>query len=284
MEAIITITTDFGICDAYLAAMKGVILSINPKANIVDLCHAISPQNIAMAAFMLGTTYRYFPQGTIHVVVVDPGVGSKRRAIILSTAQAFFVAPDNSVLSYIVGEACPQKSTSVSQAKEELFLVAEKRLGWGLQAISLTNPKFWHHPVSPTFHGRDIFAPVAAHLSRGVPLEQFGEAISSVLVFPIPHPQIGAHEELIGHIIYIDHFGNLITDAQEEDLPSTEVWFEIAGRRIEGVSPCYAEGGELLALIDSSGHVEIAAKNSSAAELLGVDIGDEVQITPAKTS
>jgi len=255
MGTLITLTTDFGAQDAYVATMKGVILDINPKAIIVDICHSIEQQNIAQAAFIISNAYDYFPRGTIHMVIVDPGVGSQRRAIILKTQNALFVAPDNGVLSYIIS-ASPEEP----------------------QAVDLTNPKFWRHPVSSTFHGRDIFAPVAAHLSLGIPLEEFGQAITSLSTFPMPHPQTLAKGELLGHILHIDRFGNLITDVIKEDLPQGKLSVEIAGRQIKGLSISYAEGDELLALLDSNGHLEIALKNGSAASLLGARIGDEVRI------
>jgi hypothetical protein len=277
MEAIITLTSDFGACGTYAAAMKGVILSINPKATIIDICHTISPQNIIQAAFIVGTTYHYFPPDSIHLVVIDPGVGSKRRGIILKTTTAFFVAPDNGVLSYVIRETSPQRAAS--GLKGDPCSVEEKELGPGLQAISLTEPRFWRHPISSTFHGRDIFAPVAAHLSLGVPLEEFGKIVPSLLAFPLPQPQLDANGGLIGHIIHIDHFGNLITDVRREDLPSAEICLEICGWHIDGLSTSYAEGGELLALIDSSENLEVAAKDASAAKLLGARIGDEVRIT-----
>lgn len=254
MNTVITLTTDFGTEDAYVGTMKGVILSINPKAILVDLCHQIEPQNIAQAAFVLGTAYPFFPQGTIHLVVVDPGVGSQRRAIILVTPSAYFVAPDNGVLSYVIEETP------------------------AFQAIALTNPRFWLSPVSSTFHGRDIFAPVAAHLSLGVPPEDFGEKVPSLLTFPIPRPQRGENGELVGHILHIDHFGNLITDIKRTDLPSGEISIEVAGRCIEGLSTSYSKGGELMAIIGSSQNLEIAAKDESAADLLGVRAGDEIRV------
>jgi S-adenosylmethionine hydrolase len=274
MGSVITLTTDFGTEDAYVAAMKGVILSINPGATTVDICHTIEPQNIAQAAFVISTAYKYFPRDTIHMIIVDPGVGSQRRAIILKTPGAFFVAPDNGVLSYVIDVSekiipHPQRSPSG---------VELKGLPAGLQAVALTNPKFWHHPVSSTFHGRDIFAPVAAHLSLGIPIEEFGDGISSLFVFPMPHPRTGTKGEFIGHIIHIDHFGNLITDIKKENLPSGKLSLEAAGQRIEGLSTSYAEGDKLLALLGSSGYLEIALKNGSAAIFLSVKIGDEVKI------
>jgi hypothetical protein len=269
MAAIITLTTDFGLQDAYVAAMKGVILSINPKVTLVDICHSIEPQNIPQAAFLISTAYSYFPKGTIHVVIVDPEVGSCRRAIILKTREAFFIAPDNGVLSYIIHPPL---------AKRGLSKAEPKGLPPGLLAIEISNPRFWHHPVSATFHGRDVFAPVAAHLSLGVPLQEFGQVITSLSAFPVPRPQVGARGELIGHVLHIDRFGNVITDIARKDLPSGKFSVKIADRQIESLSTSYAEAEGLLALIGSSGHLEIAVKNSSAAVLLGAKVGDEVRI------
>ncbi len=254
---IITLTTDFGMDDAYVATMKGVILSINPRVTIVDICHTIKPQNIAQAAFVLSTTYHYFPEGTIHVVVVDPGVGTERRAVLLITPLAFFLAPDNGVLSYIIEETPPED----------------------LQAIALSNPHFWLFPVSDTFHGRDIFAPVAAHLSLGTPPQDFGDHIDTLFTFPMPRPKMGEDAVLIGHILHIDRFGNLITDIRREDLPKGNLFIDVAGHFIEGLSPSYAEEEDLLAIIGSSGRLEISLKNGNAAALLRAKVDDEVSIT-----
>jgi len=259
--SLITLTTDFGTDDPYIGTMKGVILSINPGVTIVDICHAIEPQNIAQAAFLLSTTYRYFPQGTIHVVVVDPGVGTPRKALLLVTAQAFFVAPDNGVLSYIVEE---------SPSEKEVF--------------SLTNPRFWLSPVSDTFHGRDIFAPVAAYLSLGIPPHEFGQPISSISTFPIPRPQTDEDGVLIGHILHIDRFGNLITDIKREDLPGGRLFIEVCGHIIDDLSRSYEEGEELLAIIGSSERLEVSLKNSSAATFLRAKMGDVVKVGINKSS
>jgi S-adenosylmethionine hydrolase len=280
MKAIITLTTDFGIHDAYVAAMRGAILNINPQAAIVDICHTIEPQNIAQAAFVFSTAWQYFPKGAIHVIVVDPGVGSQRRAIILKTPEAFFIAPDNGGLSYVIDQASPKQKPPAS--KRGGLAIEQKSLPPEFEAIALTNPRFWHHPVSSTFHGRDIFAPVAAHLSLGTPLHEFGEAVTSIVAFPISHPQLGTSGDLIGHIIHIDHFGNLITDVKREDLASEQVCVEAGGQRIEGLSTSYIEGNELLAILGSSGNLEIAMRNGSAAKLLGAEVGDEVIIKELK--
>jgi len=273
-EAIITLTTDFGIDDAYVAAMKGVILDINPGATIVDISHSIEPQDIRQGAFVFSTAYTYFPQDTVHLVVVDPGVGGPRRAIILETANAIFVAPDNGVLSYVV-----QASTRKRISRATLMKLPPE-----LQAFEITNSKYWHHPVSSTFHGRDIFAPVAAHISLGKPLNELGRAITSVNVFPLPRPQPDADGNLIGHVLHIDRFGNLITDITSQDLPSGKFRIEIAGRRIASLSQSYEPAQELLALIGSSGRLEIALKGGCASRLLGSKVGDELHLVSQRTS
>lgn len=275
MGSIITLTTDFGTEDAYVAAMKGVILGVNPLAGVVDICHTVEPQDIARAAFVISTACEYFPQGTIHMLVVDPGVGGQRRAIILKTPRAFFVAPDNGVLSYII-EALKKESPSPQESPSGLEF---EGLPPGLQAVSITNPLFWHHPVSSTFHGRDIFAPVAAHLSLGVPMEEFGDNIDTVLTLPVPHPRTGEGGALIGKVIHIDRFGNLITDIKKEDLPSDQLSLNIVGHVIEGLSTSYSDGDKLLALLGSGGYLEIALRNGSAATFLGARVGDELTIT-----
>ena len=256
MAPIITLTTDLGLTDAYVAAMKGVILGINPEAKLVDICHTIKPQNIIQAAFVLSRAYPFFPQGTIHVVVVDPGVGTQRRAIILSTKSASFVAPDNGVLSYVT------QQSSV----------------W--EAVAITRPQFWRSTVSPTFHGRDIFAPVAARLSLGLPLTDFGEVITSVAMLPLPQPYQAADGSIIGHVIHIDSFGNLITDINSSDLRRAKpaVTIGVGNQLISGLSRTYAEGSELLALIGSDGYLEIAVKEGNASALLDAKVGDEVRI------
>jgi len=270
---IITLTTDFGLQDAYVAAMKAVILGVNPNATIVDVCHSIEPQNIAQAAFLLGTVYAYFPKDTIHVLVVDPEVGiRRRRTIILKTPEAFFVAPDNGVLSYVIRHgASPERKSP----EAELTTLPPR-----LVAVEIANPKFWHHPVSATFHGRDIFAPVAAHLSLGVPPQEFGQVITSVNVLPIPQPQLGKGGQLVGHVLHIDSFGNVVTDIHEEDLPPGRFRLQIAGHRIDSLSSSYAnaEADQLVALIGSSGRLEVALRNGSAAARLDVKIGDQVSI------
>lgn len=275
MTPVITLITDFGITDAYVASMKGVILTINPKAVIVDICHSVEPQNILQAAFILSTTYRYFPRGTIHVAVVDPGVGSQRQSIILKTPDAFFVAPDNGVLSYIVNELQPV-SGEVTTAFSHNATISQ--LLPGIEAITITNPDFWRHPVSSTFHGRDIFAPVAAHLSLGTPMQKFGDSISHIHVYPIPRPYRDTEGNLIGHVLHIDNFGNLITSFKSSNLPGNKVTVIVGGHQINGLSKFYAEKEGLSAIIGSSGYLEISLQNGNAAAFLKARVGDEVKL------
>jgi len=256
--SIITLTTDFGLADGYVGTMKGVILDIAPTATIVDISHEITPQDVREAAYVLYAATPYFPQGTIHVVVVDPGVGSQRRAIALRTPQATFVAPDNGVLSYVV-------------AGERVEEIAH-----------LTNPRYHLSPVSRTFHGRDIFAPAAAHLARGVRLAELGEPLREIITFPLPRPQVRPDGAIVGQVIHVDRFGNLITSIMSKDLadhsPLRKSVVKIRGQSIRGIVNTYAEvtAGKLLALIGSEGYLEISVSGGSASQTLEAKAGDEV--------
>jgi len=273
MSAVITLTTDFGWADGYVAAMKGVILGINPEAKLVDICHNIKPQSIGEAAFVLGSVFQFFPPGTIHVVVVDPGVGTERRGIILRTPSADFVAPDNGVLSYVIQRfSAKPVEDGVSQYRIEPDS--------GLQAVAITRPEFWRSPVSATFHGRDIFAPVAAHLSLGLSPADFGEVITSAAVLPLSFPYQAPDGTLIGHILHIDNFGNLITDIKDEHLSRLKqpITVGLGNQHITGLSRTYAESSGLLALIGSSGYLEVSLSGGSASAFLNAEVGDEVRI------
>lgn len=272
MSSVITLTTDFGLNDAYVAAMKGGILSINPGVTLVDICHTINPQDIAQAAFILGTAYQSFPKGTVHLVVVDPGVGSERRAIVLRTPSADFVAPDNGVLSYVI----KQSSTGPTDDNQQRELAPE------LEAFTITDPRFWRKPVSPTFHGRDIFAPVAAHLSLDRAPSDFGERITSLVTLPLPRPHKEPSGSVVGHILHIDSFGNLITDITSQDLPDTEepLTIMVRNQTINGLSRTFAEGEGLLALIGSSDRLEISVKGGSAHSFINTEVGDKVRVSP----
>ncbi|UCH51259.1 MAG: SAM-dependent chlorinase/fluorinase [Chloroflexota bacterium] len=275
MPPVITLTTDFGTGDAYVASMKGVILTTNPEAVIVDICHTIEPQNVLQAAFVLSTTYKYFPTGTIHVAVVDPGVGSQRKAIILKTPTDLFLAPDNGILSYIIDE---MDKTSATPATQIAATPEPRKLGGGLEAAAITNQDFWHETVSATFHGRDIFAPVAALISVGMPLNRFGHSLSQVYAFPIPRPYKNDWGNLIGHVLHIDNFGNLVTNVRSGDLPTGRIEITTGKQQIHGISQFYAETKGLAAIMGSSGYLEISLKNGNAAEFLGAKVGDEIKV------
>ncbi len=258
---IITLTTDFGGSDSYVAQMKGVILTINPKAQIVDVTHSIPPQDVARAARVIESIIPAFPAGTIHVAVVDPGVGSSRRLLAAESAGQRFLAPDNGLLAPVFSSWPP------GQIRE------------------LQNDRFWRKPVSLTFHGRDILAPVAAHWSLDVDPTEFGPIVEPGSLVPLhvsrPHRAGGA---LIGRVEYADSFGNLITNIAASDLDEGTAQISIAGRTIDGLCRCYSDQpvGALLALIGSSGRLEIAVNGGSAARLLNVMPGAEVRAEPSE--
>jgi S-adenosylmethionine hydrolase len=276
MSTTITLTTDFGLQDGYVASIKGVILGINPDARLVDICHTIKPQNIAQAAFILSTVYQCFPKKTIHLVVVDPEVGTERRAIILKTPRGSFVAPDNGVLSYIIQESLASPVTE----KGVVSIRGGSKPGAYIEVVHINKSEFWRSPVSPTFHGRDVFAPVAALLSLGFPPIQFGEPVSSVEMLPQPRPATRSDGSLLGHIVHIDSFGNLITNIRSEDIlqQGQSIAVEVAQSLIAGLCHTYAEGSGLVALIGSSGYLEVSLKGGNASSLLDAKVGDEVRL------
>jgi S-adenosylmethionine hydrolase len=276
MSSIITLTTDFGYDDAYVAAVKGAILSINPEANIIDINHSIKPQDILQAAFILSVAYRYFPKQTVHMAIVDPGVGSERRGIILKTPSAIFVAPDNGILSYIIDDLFSVESRSLTEQSHDLKEIVFKK---GLEAAAITDPRFWRHPVSSTFHGRDIFAPVAAGLSLGISPYEFGEKINSLHILPIPKPSLDPEGNLVGRVLHVDRFGNLITNIKSNDLPGKDIVIEIAGHCIQGISDYYAQNKGIMAIVGSSGYLEVSLRDGSACDFLGAMLGDEIKVT-----
>jgi len=270
----ITLLTDFGIEDAYVAVMKGVILARDPKAVIVDITHAIEAQNIRQGAFILATSYAYFPKNSIHMAIVDPGVGSDRRGIILKVPGALFVAPDNGVLSYVI-EQLSLNEDSVPETGDD---TAEVRLKRGIEAVSITDPRFWRQPVCPTFHGRDVFAPVAAGLSLGLSPYEFGEKTDTLTMFSMTKPRSLGPDEVVGRVMYADHFGNLVTDIRSSHLPPGPVEVTIGTVRIDGISRHYEETRGIAAILGSSGYLEISLRNGSAAARLGALPGDEVRV------
>ncbi len=252
---IIALLTDFGTRDYFVGAMKGVILSINCEAQIVDITHEIEPQNIKSAAFTLKSCYRNFPEKTIFVAVVDPGVGSNRKAIIVETEKYYFVAPDNGLLSFIYDET-------------KDFRVYE-----------LTNKKYFLPSVSRTFHGRDIFAPVAAHLSRGVKPNELGAEIKDYIKLSGNQPRRISANIIEGEIIHTDHFGNLITNLTAEDLPEKFV-LRVGEREITKAVEYFAEAetGEIFVIAGSAGNLEIAAFKDSAAKILKARTGMNIRL------
>jgi S-adenosylmethionine hydrolase len=275
MSRVITLTTDFGTSDGYVGVMKGVMLGISPQSIIVDISHAIEPQSVRQASFILHTSWRYFPDNSIHLAVIDPGVGSHRRAVILKTPSAYFVAPDNGTLSYILYEL---ESLHGSHGYPGSHKVTLHNIPRDCEAISVTKEEFWRHPVSSTFHGRDIFAPVASHLSLDIPISEFGEKIDSLYAFPIPVPFKDAMGHMVGHIIHIDRFGNLITNLRSSDIPAGGAAVEISNQRIDSTNRYYTQGSGLMAIIGSNDYLELSIKDGSAAAILGAHIGDTLKI------
>lgn len=256
---IITLTTDFGYADGYVGALKGVILSIAPQVTIVDITHGIAPQAIAQAAFVLQQAVPHFPADTIHVAVVDPGVGSARRPLAVRTAHATFVGPDNGLFTP--------------------FITAATRA----QIIHLTAARYWRPRPSITFHGRDIFAPVAAHLAVGVPLAELGVPVDDPVRFVEAAPSRMAGGALHATVIHVDHFGNLITNLPGDWLGQGQWAIEVHGETVPAISPTYAAvaRGMLVAYVGSGGTLEVAVRDGHAAQVLAVNRGDSVLARPA---
>ena len=269
----IVLTTDFGLSDPYVGVMRGVILNINPQATIVDLTHQVLPQNIRQAAFVLGTSYRFFPPESIHAAVVDPGVGTQRKAVCLTTPAGIFLAPDNGLLSCILADFSPNPSPTAGPAA----------IPPSCAAFELSNPRCQLQPLSSTFHGRDIFSPAAAHLSLGVPPQELGGPLTTIFFHPPPFPSRQGRR-LTGEIIYADHFGNLITNIAATLLPiDSMIEIEVKAVKIRGLSVTFHQdreppGQTPIALIGSNGYLEIAVPDGNAAHLLAAAPGDPVSV------
>lgn len=257
---VITLTTDFGTKDGFVGTMKGVIWSICPGAQVADISHEVAPQNILEGALVLWRAYSFFPAGTIHVAVVDPGVGTRRRPLAARLGEHFFVGPDNGLFTPIYEKA--------------------GKNGWPMEFVRLANGKYFLPNISRTFHGRDIFAPAAAHLARGVPLADLGPALRDPARIPLPEPErtpVGWR----AHICVIDRFGNCATDLPAGAVSgSARTIFRVGGQETRGLVQSYghAQPGALVALVDSEGFVELAVVNGSAAEALGAKAGDMVEV------
>ena len=275
-QRLITLTTDFGVADGYVGTMKGVMQRIAAGSQMIDISHLISPQNVREAAYVLYTVYPFFPVDTVHLVVVDPGVGSARRPIALRTSDAYFVGPDNGVFSYVI-------------ASEKVEAIVE-----------LSDPRYRLSQVSHTFHGRDVFSPAAAHLAAGVPIKALGPAVTDPVVFPPPMLEI-RECSIVGEVLHADHFGNAITSIgqliwkadrlvlqpgfgiQDDDtleIEAAAVRIECAGRELAGVRRTYAEvdTGEPLTLVGSEGYLEVAVREGNGARELGLSAGQRVTL------
>lgn len=255
---LITLTTDFGHNDPFVGIMKGVIFGINPNVSVIDLSHGVSPQDLMAGALVLRYSAPFFPRGTIHVAIVDPGVGSDRRPLLIESEGCFFIGPDNGILSL----ALEGHQTSLM--------------------IELSNVTYHLKPTGATFHGRDIFAPVAAYLSLGVPPQDLGETVNDLV--NLPWPAVTRTEgALVGKVIYIDGFGNLVTNFREGDLnelQAKKLTITVTGVTIEQLASHYSSSqeGDYTALINSWGLLEIAAFKSDAQRRCGAKVGDSVYI------
>lgn len=263
--ATITLLTDFGIKDAYAGIMKGVIASINPSASVIDISHHVAPQDVVHAAYLIKSFYGYFPESSVHVIVVDPGVGSNRRIIALEKNGHIFLAPDNGVLTLLMGK---EKNNTL---------------------VSVENSRYFLKPVSRTFHGRDIFAPVAAHISNGLDLNKLGRKLKKedLINLNVQTPYMDEKGRLIGVIVWVDHFGNCMTNIEENILRKFTVKgsgnnLEIisGGKSINGIAESYADVKQKqpLAIMGSSGYLEIAVNCGNAKNLLKIKKGDIIRV------
>ena len=257
---IITLTTDFGLRSGFAGVMQGVISGLAPQARIVDITHFVSPQGIQEGAYTLWRAVPFFPKGTIHVYVVDPGVGTRRRPLAAQLGDQFFVGPDNGLLTPLIEDA--------------------ERNQQQIELVHLDKPQFWLPKISRTFHGRDIFSPVAAHLANGILLHELGTQFSDPVRLELPHPQ-KTDTGWIAHITSIDTFGNLTTDLPISLLPdSTHVLFRLNDVEVNGVVDSYGHqhAGELIAVVDSEEFIEFAIVNGNAAQKLGAKVGEVVDV------
>lgn len=259
MVKLIILMTDFGMRDGYPGIMKGVILKIAPDAQINDLTHAITPQNVMEGAQALLRAVPYFPPGTVFCAVVDPGVGTARRPLAVRAGDALLVGPDNGLFTPVIERA--------------------RSLGQPVEAVHLDRPQYWLPEVSSVFHGRDIFAPVAAHLANGVELIALGTPVTDLVELHLPEPQ-PIEGGWCGQVMHVDGFGNLSTNLTRAHLPKGHVLIRLPGAEVHGLVRAFGDGapGELVALIDSSNRVSVCVVNGSAADRLKVQVGTPVEV------
>lgn len=261
MRRIITLTTDFGYSDWFVGSMKGVIKTLAPSAEIIDVSHDIASGDVWSASFVLAAAVPYFPKGTIHVAVVDPGVGTKRKAIGIRSVRSFFVGPDNGIFTWPL------------------------ETGPAVQMVELSNPRYFRKEISRTFHGRDIFAPVAAHLARGARLDRMGARLTRIKTLGVAAPRIGS-SGVTGEIVHIDRFGNAITNIEASLVekvsgpPSRSVTVRVGSQAVRGLSVSYGSlgRGKLGVVINSLGLVEVAIPGGNAARRFGLRVGTPVRV------
>ena len=264
-SGIVTLTTDFGSLDSYVAEMKGVMLSTNPRLTLIDVSHSIPAQDVAAGAYILRRAVDHFPAGTVHLAVVDPGVGSGRRGLAIEGPTGCFVGPDNGVFALVLSE-------SSDRDRPDLVLSADYR------AVSLTNRGYWRPDVASTFHGRDIFAPVAARLASGEDLGKFGEPLDSIRGLPSPTSEIDECT-IKTSVVWIDKFGNAILAVHHREFSDWKgCAVAVGGREVAGPVVSYEQAREPGLLVGSAGLLEIAVYRGSAAEVLGLKRGDEVTV------
>lgn len=257
----ITLLTDFGLRDGYTGVMKGVIYKIAPDAQIADISHTIRPQNVLEGSLVWSRSYAYFPDGTVHVAVIDPGVGTDRRPIAARIGRYFFICPDNGLLTPILDTA--------------------EQAGEPVEIVHLDKPRYWLAQVSNVFHGRDIFSPAAAHLASGVPLSELGTPINDLVRIQQPQPE-KTGSGWRGMVDSIDTFGNLSTNLTRQHVePIQNIQVQVAGRTIKGLARTFGDrpAGELIALIDSDENLAISVTQGSAEQEIGAQIGDRVEVT-----
>lgn len=257
---IVTLLTDFGLKDGNVGVMKGVILDIIPNVKIADISHYIQPQNVQQGAVVIERASAYFPPDTVHVLVVDPGVGTARRAIAAHIGNQYYVAPDNGILTYVIKRA--------------------EDAGDAIEIVNLNQPAYWLPEVSNVFHGRDIFSPVGAHIANGVPLSRLGDPIDDVIRIRIPVVEV-ADNALKGEIIIIDNFGNLLTNILREHLDSIEnPLFQVGDFQIKGLAQTFGskKPGELVAVIGEANELTISVVNGNAQERTRAQLGDVIEV------
>ncbi len=256
---VISLLTDFGTKDGFVGTMKGVIWKIAPDAQIADISHEVAPQNVMEGAIALWRAAQFFPAGTVHIAVVDPGVGTQRRLMAAHIGEQYFVGPDNGLFTPMIEDA--------------------QKAGQKMTFVKLDKPQYWLPSISHTFHGRDIFAPVGAHLAAGVPLESLGTPFTDPVLLSLPKPQ-KTPNGYTAHITVIDIFGNLTTDLPAGEIAGKEIIIRFKGKEIDSISPSYGhrQAGELIALIDSENYLELALVNGSAARVTGAKVGDAVEV------